>query len=485
MQLVEAVEAGRIGPRTAQRAIGPAVEIGAARALDFPGRTMFRRSAADVAAARGPLPEGIGFVTSRGVAEDLPGRGYPTQPNVSRAIPVGSAATPGRTPAPYGFAFERSSPLPPIDVEVLPPGGRLTTFDPRNVGAMRSTGIVTEDLTQYPQSRYIPSPDVMGRGAGLMPGSVPASNEVIRAALSRTIPVAEEAVSNALTNGVQTGNLKEMLGLTGIAAGTALTTGLIGSLLRGGRKEERPTEQMAQAPIPGTAPQINPPGTISQPGQTTGGVEQAPTSPVPKSPSGQVVLTSPGDSDERLREMVQQYTGQKSPTVRPGGKEVKNELAVAYAAQADFGRQNIDKIVNDLGLTGNMEIWARSNPLPAARLYLQMEAKKQQKMDLNQRTDFPSPAEIQPRGISQQAPSTVQGQMVNTTLGADFNRNMQGSIEANTNSQVMPTQGSFDLAQALTPLAQPTLINRDNYQIQSAARQAQLRDLIFQQFGAR
>lgn len=470
LQLVKAVEAGRISPGTAQRALGPAAEIGAARALDFPGRTMFRRSGADVSAARGPLPGGVGFVTSRGVAEDLPGMGFPTQPNVSRGIPVGSAAAPGRTAAPYGFAFERPSNLPPIDVEVLEPGGRLTTFDPRNIGTPRSTGVVVEDLTGYPQSRYIPSPDVMGRGAGIMPGSIPFSNE---------------AISNALTNGVKTGNLKELLGLTGIAAGTALTTGLIGSLLRGGRKEEQPEAQMVQAPVPGTAPQINPPGTVPQPGQATGGVEQARTSPVPKSPAGQVVLATPGDSDERLREMVQQYTGQKTPTVRPGGKEVKNELAVAYAAQADFGRQNIDKIVNELGLTGNMEIWARSNPLPAARLYLQMEAKKQQKMDLNQRTEFPSPAETQPRGISQQAPSTVQGQMVNTTLGADFNRNMWGSVEANTESRTMPTQGSFDMAQALTPLAQPTLINRDNYQIQSAARQAQLRDLIFQQFGAR
>lgn len=470
MQLVEAVEAGRIGPRTAQRAIGPAVEINAARALDFPGRTMFRRSAADVAAARGPLPEGTGFVTSRGVAEDLPGMGYPTQPNVSRGIPVGSTATPGRTPSPYGFAFERPEKLPPIDVEVLPPGGRLATFDPRNIGTPQSTGVVVEDLTRFPQSTYRPYPDVMAPGAGREPG---------------TIPFSEEAIRNALTNGVKTGNLRELLGLTGIAAGTAVATGLIGAMLRGGRKDEQPKTQLIQTPVPGTAPQINPPATVAQPGQVTGGVERAPTSPVPKSPAGQVVIETPGDSDERLNELIQQYMGKKPSDSRSGGKDVPVDLAVAYAAQADFGRQNMDKIVNDLGLTGNMEIWARSNPLPAARLYLQMEAKKQQRMDLKQRTEFPSPAETQPRGISQQAPSTVQGQMVNTTLGADFNRNMQGSIAANTESQVMPTQGSLDLAQALTPLAQPTLINRDNYQIQSAARQAQLRDLIFQQFGAR
>jgi len=466
LQIVKAVEAGRVSRASAQGAIGSAVDISAARALDFPGPTTFRRSAVDVAAARGPLPGGVGVVSSRGVGEDLPGLGYPTQPNVRRAIPIGSAVPPDSTASTYSFAFDP----PPIDVEVLEPGGRLTIFDPRNFGPMRRTGVVVEDLTQYPQSRRIPTPDVMAPGAGRMPG---------------TIPFSEEAIRNALTNGVRTGNLKELLGLTGIAAGTAITTALLGSLLRGRRKDDQPKAVLVQAPVPGTAPQINPPGTVPQPGQTTGGVEQAATSPVPKSPAGQVVLETPGDSDERLREMIQQYTGQKSPTMRPGGKEVKNELAVAYAAQADFGRQNIDKIVNELGLTGNMEIWARSNPLPAARLYLQMESKKQQQMDLKQRTEFPSPAEMQPRGISEQNPSTVQGQMVNTTLGADYMRNMQGSIVANTESQVMPTQGSRDLAQALTPLAQPTLVRREDYTMQTPARQAQLRELIFQQYGAR
>lgn len=462
-----------MGPRTAQRAIGPGVDLSAVSALDFPGRTMFRSSAADVAAGRGPLPGGVGFVTSRGVGEDMPGMGFPTRPNVSQAIPVGSAATPGRTASPYRFPGGPAQ--PPIDVEVLPPRSALTVFDPRNAGAMRSTGVVVEDLTQYPQSAFpggfrTPYPDVMAPGAGREPGIIPFSEEVIR---------------NALTNGVRTGNLNEILGLTAVGAGTALATGLLGAMMRGGRKEPKAQPAVVQAPVPGTVPQINPPGAVPQPGQETGGVEQAPASPVPQSPAGQVVLTTPGDSDERLRELVQQYTGKKAPGARPGGKEVKNELAGAYAAQADFGRQNIDKIVNELGLTGNMEIWARSNPLPAARLYLQMEAEKQQKTDLNQRTEFPSAAETQPRGISQQTPSAVQGQMINTTLGADFERNRQGSIQASTNSQMMPTQGSFDLAQALTPLAQPTLINRENYQIQSAARQAQLRDLIFQQFGAR
>jgi len=455
--------------------------------LDFPG--MFRRSGAEVElAALGPVPAGTSFVTSRGVGPDVPGMGFPTQPNVSSMVPGagptvldplasefvirgGRVLDPSieelvyRSPGAYRTQRASSAQSQPYER-----GGPITRYEPQRPGALVATGEVIEDFNRYPQtSRFAvsPPPDTSPRGFGFEPG---------------VIPFSEEAIRNALVGGVRTGNLNEMLKTLGVGSAAAVGGALLGRFLGMGRREE--AAPSAQIPLPGTTPTVTPPAVIPQPGQPTGGTESAPGSPVPPSPSGQVILETPGDRDEALREQVQQYTGEKMRTVRPGGKEVKgsNQLAQAYADQAEFGRQNMDMIVNKLGLTGNMEVWARSNPLPAARLFLQTEAKRMQRMDANQRTTFPSPTETQPRGLSQQSPS-IQGRMVNTTLGSDFERNRLGSIAFNTKREVSPSQGAYDLAQSLTPLAQPTLMNPDQYGIQTEARQAQLRDLIFQQYG--
>ena len=46
-------------------------------------------------------------------------------------------------------------------------------------------------------------------------------------------------------------------------------------------------------------------------------------------------------------------------------------LADYYRSQSATGRANMDNIVSSMGYTGNMEQWARANPMLAQRAYAQ------------------------------------------------------------------------------------------------------------------
>jgi hypothetical protein len=455
-------------------------------AADYPGYT--RRTAQELLSERlGALPGGqrsIG-ISTRGVAEDQPGLGFASQPNVTRGVRVDTGlpeSAAGRAPAGYrytdvgagvpgGLAVRPSvaaggGSMPPIDVEFtdLPPAGKLALRGP----------VYTEGTGIY--GKYTRHPDVLGeRRAAMQPGTIPFDESVLQ-------KVAKELGESAISGGTQQGDLGSVLRTLGIGTGVGLGTALLTRLLGIGRPSESaaPGQINQGAAAPGTVTQPAPPSAIPTGSQRAGGVEQAPGSPAPKSPAGQVVIETPGDIDERLREQLQQYGGKKGPGAQApaGGK-----LPKFYAEQEAFGRANIDMIVNDLGLTGNLEVWARSNPLNAAQLYLRSAAKQQQATDLNQRTEFTAPQEIQPRGLSQQT-MAVQGQMINSQLGSDFERNRMGNINLSTEAAVNPSQGTYDLRDATTPLAQPTLMNPDAVAQQEEARRQQMREFIFQSAAA-
>lgn len=445
-------------------------------AVDYPG--FMRRNAQELLNERlGALPGGQRTFGVEAVeVREIPsaGMGFPTQPNVSRGIPVGSTAEPGRMPQTYRTAVEPPSALG---------GGPLAVVRQEPPGALALRGEV------YPEGgglygRYTRHPDLMGeRRAGMEPGTAPLSEEVLQK-VARDL-----SQENALTGGLRQGDLGSILRTVGIASGAGLGSALLTRLLGIGRPSEsvapgQINRPAAPAVAPGTVPSAAPPSALNTPGQRTGGVENAPASPAPKSPAGQVIIESPGDVDERLREQMQQYAGTRGPSGRPAAAAPSDKkLSKFYAEQEAFGRANIDMIVDTLGLTGNLELWARSNPLNAAQLYLRTETKRQQATDLNQRTEFTSPQEIQPRGLSQQSPA-IQGQMINTQLGSDFDRNRMGNINLGTEAAVNPSQGTYDLRDATTPLAQPTLMNPDAFSQQEEARREQMRRFIFENVAA-
>ena len=439
-----------------------------AGALDFPG--FIRRSGEEILAEQlGPLRN----VYSRGVPEDAPGLGFPPQPNVTRGvrvdtgIPFSAAGRPPSSPPPFYGGTSRES---------MTPGGPL---------AVRPT-VVTGGT---------PPPPFYGgsRTEYMYPGGALARTQDLRVnpvdVRDITDTIVREATENAISGGVRTGNIGSILRNAGIAAGAGLGGYLLTRLLGIGS----PSESVAPGQInqpgagavpPGTVAPTTPPSMIPGPDQRTGGVESAPASPASGSIAGQVVIQSPGDINESLREQMQQYAGVREPSKLPPSAIPKDkQLAAGYAEQEAFGRANMDSIVNELGLTGNLEIWARSNPLSAAQLYLRTAAKQRQATDLNQRTEFTAPQEIQPRGLSQQSPA-VQGQMVNSQLGSDFLRNRTGNINLSTQAGMAPTQGAYDLRDSTAPLAQPTLVNPDAYAQQDEARREQMRQFIFENAAA-
>ena len=74
--------------------------------------------------------------------------------------------------------------------------------------------------------------------------------------------------------------------------------------------------------------------------------------------------------------------------------------------------------------------------------------------------------------------------MINSSLGSDFDRNRAGNINLATEAAVNPSQGTYDLRDATTPLAQPTLMNPDAVLQQEEARRQQMREFIFQSAAA-
>jgi len=210
--------------------------------------------------------------------------GFPTQPNVSRGVPVGSAAEAARAPQMYRAA---GSP---------PPGGPLAVINQEAPGALvlRGPGY-TEGGGIY--GRYTRHPDLLGeRRAGVEPGMTPIAEEVLQK-VARDL-----SQENALTGGVRQGDLGSILRSFGIGTGAGLGTALLTRLLGIGRPSEAASPgQINQSSVaPGAVSQPAPPSAIPTGTQRAGGVEQAPASPAPKSPAGQVVIETPGDADERL-----------------------------------------------------------------------------------------------------------------------------------------------------------------------------------------
>lgn len=188
-------------------------------------------------------------------------------------------------------------------------------------------------------------------------------------------------------------------------------------------------------------------------------------------PVSQTVIRMPGDGGaSALLEQKQQYAAPLSQS-----------LGSFYGAQQKAGEQNIEAVIDRLGARGTpLEKWARSNEGLAYREVLRQQ-EHAQRTDLNARTSFPAPQELQPVGISQQTNENVQGQVITAPIGSDLSRIQAAQPTIAAEAAVYPTQQNFEMRDTVQPMAQPTLMNSREYEAETPAREQDLAKLLLDQ----
>ena len=181
-------------------------------------------------------------------------------------------------------------------------------------------------------------------------------------------------------------------------------------------------------------------------------------------PVSQTRIVTPGDGGRSaLTEQIQQYAA-------PGSMK----LSDFYGKQQQVGKANIEGVIDQLGVRGtDLEQWARANQGLAFREVVKQQ-EQADRTNLNARSSFPAPQEIQPMGASQQSSENVVGEMVNTAAGSNLQENMNIQPRAAAEAAFNPEKGNFDLREVYNPLVQPTLINQNNYEKEAGVRSRNL-----------
>ena len=227
------------------------------------------------------------------------------------------------------------------------------------------------------------------------------------------------------------------------------------------------------------------PGSLDMPGSAPEGGVESPTvaansaigyqmAPIDSSytdPVSQTVIRTPGDGGaSALLEQKQQYAAPLSQS-----------LPSFYGDQQKAGEKNIEAVIDSLGARGTpLEKWARSNEGLAYREVLRQQ-ERAQRTDLNARTSFPAPQELQPVGISQQTNENVQGQVITAPIGSDLGRIQAAQPTLAAEAAVYPTQQNFEMRDTVQPLVQPTLMNSREYEAETPAREQDLARLLLDQ----
>jgi hypothetical protein len=176
-----------------------------------------------------------------------------------------------------------------------------------------------------------------------------------------------------------------------------------------------------------------------------------------------------GARDQAVNEQKQQYAKQSAPK---GITDEQRDYVLTMQAQQEAGKVLLPEIIKNLGYspqdpaTRDLAAWAQQNPRLALALY-----NKQLESNLSNRSEFPSPAEIQPPDpVNQQSVGNVSDYMVNTPMGSNFSNNAIGNSHYSAEAQVTGSQTATDLADATQALVQPTLQTEDQYTSQAPER---------------
>jgi len=176
-----------------------------------------------------------------------------------------------------------------------------------------------------------------------------------------------------------------------------------------------------------------------------------------------------GARDQAVNEQKQQYAKQSAPK---GITDEQRDYVLTMQAQQEAGKVLLPEIIKNLGYspqdpaTRELATWAQANPRLALALY-----NKQLEHNLSNRSEFPSPSEIQPPDpVNYQPVGNVSDYMVNTPMGSNFSNNAIGNSHYSAEAQVTGSQTATELADATQALVQPTLQTEDQYTNQAPER---------------
>ena len=304
------------------------------------------------------------------------------------------------------------------------------------------------------------------------------TSRVVLDTVGNVVDPVTKATRNA-TGGIQMGDLNTLidvlrnnpirsvgaLGGAGIA-GFGLSS-VIGNMMRGDEGSAPLDLQGETRTLPGE-PVVTPNG-INQPEQppvlfadndgtplgSVGSLEQSQPMPRRSDPTAPApVITRGGDRASEMREQLAQYSPRAAAVDRamePRSPERYKSAEDYYAARAAYAnqapvRQSLMKYAEGTGSSPTestaLRTWAQSYPA----LAYEMQRRSMVNPEANQQT--------------QQSVTTTT---ITTPMGTNNQANAIGNAEATAQSAVAPTQGSFDLRSATTPMEQPVLTPAEEF----------------------
>jgi hypothetical protein len=407
----------------------------------------------------------------------------PNRLNVMEAIEQGIPLTPR---APGGEVRGRS-----FFTEPDPFTGRIE-IDPRinpyptSRVVLDTAGNVVEDISSLAARPSRPQLNIVKSYPKSQMGPFPAGNvvddplvsDLVRRGADAVVDPVTKATRNA-TGGIQMGDLNTLIDVlrknpirsVGALGGAGLAgfglSSVIGNMMRGG-EGSAPLDLQSETRTPPGEPVVTPTG-INQPEQTpvlfadndgtplgsVGYLEQnqpMPRRPDPTAPAP--VITRGGDRASEMREQLAQYSPRAAAVDRamePRSPERYKSAEDYYAARAAYAnqapvRQSLMKYAEGTGSSPAestaLRTWAQSYPA----LAYEMQRRSMVNPEANQQT--------------QQSVTTTT---ITTPMGTNNQANAIGNAEATAQSAVAPTQGSFDLRSATTPMEQPVLTPAEEF----------------------
>ena len=191
--------------------------------------------------------------------------------------------------------------------------------------------------------------------------------------------------------------------------------------------------------------------------------------------TGTPKLMLTGAREQAVNEQKQQYAKQDMGSSKLDTNKMQQEALLNVQAQREAGRALMPDILRGLGYTTNetagLAEWARTHPELALAEYNRQIQRGSLASNLNVRSEFPSPAEIQPRDpVNYKPVGNVSDYMVNTPMGSNFSNNAIGNSHYAAEAYVTGSQTATDLADATQALVQPTLQTEDQYTSQAPER---------------
>ena len=397
----------------------------------------------------------------------------PNRLNVMEAIEQGIPLTP-RAP---GGEIRGPSFFPELDpftgrIEIDP---RINPYPTSRV-VLDTAGNVVEDISSLAARPSRPQLNIVKSYPNSQMGPFPADSvvadplvsDLVRRGADAVVDPVTKATRNA-TGGIQMVDLRRVLGdprvgnaliaggMVSTAVGLSNLSNLEGSAPidpQGGTRTvpgeplvtPNGINQPEQLPVLFADNDGTPLGSVGFPEQSQPPRRLDPTAPAP--------VSTRGDNESARRQLLAQYSPSAAAIDRamePSSPERYKSAEDYYAARAAYAnqapvRQSLMKYAEGTGSSPAestaLRTWAQSYPA----LAYEMQRRSMVNPEANQQT--------------QQSVTTTR---ITTPMGTNNQANAIGNAEATAQSAVAPTQGSFDLRSATTPMEQPVLTPAEEF----------------------